>query len=114
MEVDRASSALARRALLITSSLATAGSGLGVVGIRQGTAAGAEAILILFNIFISAGIVAVVLYRKVELQTVATVATGYFGVYLCACSGLHPCAETPKLGTGCHWLRHCLQQPDNR
>jgi two-component system sensor histidine kinase/response regulator len=86
-QVDRSSSALARRALLITSSLAIAGSALGVIGMRQGTVAGLEAVLILFSLVFSIGTLAALLvFRKIEVQKIATVVTAFFGSYLCACS----------------------------
>ena len=86
-QVDRSPDALARRALLISSVLAAAGSGVGVIGIRLGTSSGFEAVLILSCLVVSAGTLATLLLcRKVELQTVATVLTAYFGIYLCACS----------------------------
>src|ERR1700689_3236452 len=86
-EVDRSSSALARWALLIASGLAVAGSALGVVGMRQGLVAGLEAILILSSLLVSLGALATLLFcPKIGVQRVATVVTGFFAVYLCACS----------------------------
>ena len=86
-QVDCSSSALARRALLITSSLAIAGSALGVIGMRQGTVAGLEALLILSSLVFSIGTLAALLvFRKIEVQRIATVVTAFFAAYLCACS----------------------------
>ncbi len=85
-ETDGSASALARRALGVTSGLAFAGSALGVVAIGKGTLAGFEAALIFPSLLISCGTLALLFFRKVDLQTIATVVTLYFGVHLCACS----------------------------
>jgi signal transduction histidine kinase len=91
-KVKRSSTALARRALLITSILAMAGSGLGVVAILQGTVARAEGALILSCLFFSAGtLISLLFFRQVALQTVATTSTVYFAGYLCACSLIAIC-----------------------
>jgi two-component system, sensor histidine kinase and response regulator len=84
---DRSSTALARRALLVTASFTVAGSGLGVIGILQGTVAGLEAALIASCLLFSLAVVVTLLvFRTFPLQTVATVSTVYFAFYLCACS----------------------------
>ena len=84
---DRESSALARRALFITAILAIAGAGLGLAGVLRGEVAGIEAGFICSALLFSSGIlVALLVARRVALQTVATVSTTYFAVYLCACS----------------------------
>jgi signal transduction histidine kinase len=73
--------------LLVASSLAVAGGGLGLTGILRDTVRGAEAALILSSLTFSAGtLVTLLAFRKVPLPTVATVATIFFGVYLCACA----------------------------
>jgi signal transduction histidine kinase/DNA-binding response OmpR family regulator len=64
-----------------------AGSALGVIGIREGVVAGLEAALILLSLLVSLGTLATLLIcRKIEVQRIATVVTGFFGAYLCACS----------------------------
>jgi signal transduction histidine kinase len=91
-KVDGSSSALARRALLITSILAIAGSCLGVVAILQGTVARAEGALILSCLlFSSATLLSLLFFRQVALQTVATASTMYFASYLCVCSLIAIC-----------------------
>jgi signal transduction histidine kinase/DNA-binding response OmpR family regulator len=84
-EANGSSSALARRALGIACSLAFAGSSLGLVAMRHGTVSRFEAALIFPSLLVSSGTVVLLLFRKVELQTLATVATLYFGAHLCAC-----------------------------
>jgi signal transduction histidine kinase len=96
-KVDRSSTALARRALLITSVLAISGSCLGVLAILQRIVARAEGALILSCLFFSSGVlISLVSFRQVALQKVATASTVYFAGYLCACSVVAIC------GTGHH------------
>jgi signal transduction histidine kinase len=91
-KVDRSSTALARRALLITSILAMAGSCLGVVAIVQGTVARAEGALILSCLLFSLGtLISLLFFPQLALQTVATASTIYFACYLCACSLIAIC-----------------------
>ena len=79
----RGSPALARRALLTVGMFALAGSVLGMLGIRLGTVAGIQIILMVSCLLFSAGIVVALLaFPKVPLQTVATTATLYFSAYL--------------------------------
>jgi diguanylate cyclase (GGDEF)-like protein/PAS domain S-box-containing protein len=83
-DVDRSSSALARRALLMTAILAATGSALGVFGIRQGVVVGMERPLIFSCLLFSlASLVTLLFLRRIPLQTIATVSTIYFAVYLC-------------------------------
>ncbi len=94
---DRTSSTVARRALLITSVLTSAGSGLGVIGFFQGQVAGIEAGVICSALLFSFGMLATLLMaRRVAVQTVATVSTSFFAIYLCTCSIL------AIMGTGRH------------
>lgn len=86
-QVDRPSTALARRALLIASFLAVLGSALGLAGIIRGTVGGIESTLIISSLMFSLGtFITLRAIPKVPLAAVATVATIFFGVYLCACS----------------------------
>ena len=86
-DVDRSSSVLARRALLITAVMSMAGSGLGIIGIVQGTVRGVESLLVISCALFAAGTLFTLLVcRNVALQTVATTSTIYFAFYLCACS----------------------------
>jgi diguanylate cyclase (GGDEF)-like protein/PAS domain S-box-containing protein len=80
---DRTSGILARRALLIVSFLAMAGSGLGIVAIRHGAVTGAEIFLICACMAFALGTAATLLFlRRVPLEVVAVVATCFFAVYL--------------------------------
>jgi len=86
-EVDRSSSALARRALLITSVLAIAGSASGIIGTMNGRSNPIERSLILSSTVFSLGTLATLLaFRRVALQSVATVSMIYFTIYLSVCS----------------------------
>jgi two-component system sensor histidine kinase/response regulator len=81
------SNVLARRALLITSILALAGSGFGVIGIVRGMVPPVESALIVAAVlFSSTNLCLIVARRKVALQKIATVTTIYFACHLCACS----------------------------
>ncbi len=84
---DPSSSALARRALLTAAVLAMAGSGLGLAGVVKGTVTPIEGVVILSCLLFESGVLVTLLFlRKVGLQTVATVSTTYFAIYLSACS----------------------------
>lgn len=86
-EVDRSSSALARRAVLTSAILALAGSLLGVIGVIDGTVTGVEVWLIFSSVLFSASTLAALLGpRRIGLQTVAMASTVYFSCYLCTCS----------------------------
>jgi hypothetical protein len=70
---DHASSSLARRALFVTLSLALAGASLGLVAARLGTVVGYEIGLVLCSVLFSSGALGtLIVFRKVDLQTVAT------------------------------------------
>jgi diguanylate cyclase (GGDEF)-like protein/PAS domain S-box-containing protein len=84
-EKERASSSRPWRALLTTSSLAMASSGLGVVDVLRGVAVGAEAALVISGLLVSAAMFfGLFAFRDRGLQTVATASTIYFEIYLCA------------------------------
>ena len=81
---DDASNTLARRALFVTLILAFAGAALGLVGARVGMVVGVEIALVVCSLGFSGGaLVTLFLFRKVPLQTVATVATSFFAANLC-------------------------------
>jgi diguanylate cyclase (GGDEF)-like protein len=83
--LDRASNTLARRALFITLSLALVGASVGAIGARRGLVVGNEVILVLCSMVFSFGsLVTLLVFRKVTLQTVATVSTSCFAINLCA------------------------------
>jgi diguanylate cyclase (GGDEF)-like protein len=82
---DHASSSLARRVLFVTLSLALAGASLGLVAARVGMVVGDEVVLVLCSILFSSGALGtLIVFRKVALQTVATVSTSCFAINLCA------------------------------
>src|ERR1700678_1260180 len=82
--LDRASAALARRALFITLSLAAAGAGVGIIGASVGMVVGKELILVVCSlIFSSAALITLCCFPPVALQTVATLSTSCFAVNLC-------------------------------
>jgi len=77
--------ALARRALLITLIAAWLGAALGVIAIHLGTVVGRESVLVFCSLVFSSGALAtLLLFRRVALQTVATVSTVCFSINLCA------------------------------
>ena len=82
---DRASRALARRALFTTLFLALSGAGVGLVGVFFGLVVGEEAVLVGCSFLFSLGTLTVLIaFRRVPLQLVATVATTFFAINLCA------------------------------
>lgn len=82
---DCTSSLLARRALLFTLSFSSAGAALGIVGAHFGTVVGQELTLIICSLlFSSATLVALLLVRRIALQSIATVSTVGFLINLCA------------------------------
>jgi diguanylate cyclase (GGDEF)-like protein/PAS domain S-box-containing protein len=82
---DGSASGLARRALLITLTVAWLGAALGILGVCMGTVVGQELTLILCSLlFSTAGLATLFLFRGVALQTVATVSTICFSINLCA------------------------------
>jgi PAS domain-containing protein len=95
---DPSSSALARRALFVTATLALAGSGLGIVGACQGALGGLEIALVASCFVFSAGTLVVLrVIRNVPLQTVATASTIFFAAYLSAGSVVALFAEGQHL-----------------
>jgi diguanylate cyclase (GGDEF)-like protein/PAS domain S-box-containing protein len=81
--VDLSSTAMARRGLLITSSLALAGAGVGVACIPAGMVAGMEIAPVVSCVLFTSGVLVTLLcFPKVALQTVATVSTIYFALDL--------------------------------
>jgi len=82
---DGTSTALARRALWITLTFGWLGAWLGVVGSWMGTVAGYERALIFCSLFFSSGaLFSLIFFRRMTLQTVATVSTIGFSINLCA------------------------------
>jgi diguanylate cyclase (GGDEF)-like protein/PAS domain S-box-containing protein len=81
--VDGSSSALARRALFVTASLALVGSGLGVLGAVNGAVPAVELVPILACVVFGGGtLVTLLRFRRVALQSVATTSTVFFAVHL--------------------------------
>jgi signal transduction histidine kinase len=88
-DAGHSSSALARRALLTAAILAVAGAGLGVIGVLQGTVGGMEAVLIVSCLLFSSGtLITLLVCGDAKLQTVATLSTLYFALYLCTCASI--------------------------
>jgi diguanylate cyclase (GGDEF)-like protein len=82
-DVDRSSTAVARRGLLIASTLAFIGAGVGVACIPLGMVAGMEIALVVSCVLFTSGVLVTLLcFPKVALQTVATVSTIYFALDL--------------------------------
>jgi signal transduction histidine kinase len=70
---------------LISAILAVAGSLLGFVGILKGNVTGPEVVTVVSALLFSCGMLAALLiFRNIPIQTVATVSTTYFALYLCA------------------------------
>jgi diguanylate cyclase (GGDEF)-like protein/PAS domain S-box-containing protein len=83
--VDRSSSLLARRALLIVNALAIAGALLGLIAVRQGAVTGAQTSLIYCCLAFTGGTLLTLLcFPRVALETVAIVSTVYFAIHLSA------------------------------
>jgi diguanylate cyclase (GGDEF)-like protein/PAS domain S-box-containing protein len=84
-EFGRSANVLARRAMLVTLVLVTLGSGLGMLGVIQGTICGVEGMLISSCLLFSAGtLLALLLFPNGPARAIAAVSTVYFGLYLCA------------------------------
>jgi diguanylate cyclase (GGDEF)-like protein len=81
-DVDRSSTTVARRGLLIASTLALAGAGVGVACIPLGMAGTEIALVVSCVLFTSGVLVTLLCFPKVALQTVATVSTIYFALDL--------------------------------
>lgn len=99
-DIDRSSSALARRALLISATLAGAGSALGVLAIVQGALSKIEAILILSSFFASTSVLVLLLVRRrIPLEKLAIGFTLYYTVHLeiCIVSTIRSSGENSSL-----------------
>jgi len=82
---DEASSALARRALLVTLSLAFVGAAAGLIAAHLGIVAGKELVLVICSmVFSSSTLITLLFFPKVTLQKIATVATSFLILNLCA------------------------------
>jgi hypothetical protein len=83
--VDTSSSSQARSALLTLSVLAFVGSGLGVSAILKGNVSGAESVVVLSSGIYGLGtLVALLGFKQVPIQKVATLSTCFYTLYLCA------------------------------
>jgi diguanylate cyclase (GGDEF)-like protein/PAS domain S-box-containing protein len=83
--LGNASSTLARRALFVGLSLALASAGFGVLSIRVGMVIGAETALVIGSCLLSAGaLLTLLLFRRVGIQTIATVTTIFLTVNIVA------------------------------
>jgi diguanylate cyclase (GGDEF)-like protein/PAS domain S-box-containing protein len=81
---DRSSDSLARRALLTSLAVAWLGAAVGILGARLGTVFGSEVVLIVCSLaFSTVNLTILLLFRRIALQTVATVSTVGFAVNLC-------------------------------
>ena len=81
----RSSSVLARFALLHAALLALAGSALGVFAILHRVVTGVETVVVLSSGLFSSGLlVTFIVFPRVKLQTLATVSTTYYALYLSA------------------------------
>jgi diguanylate cyclase (GGDEF)-like protein/PAS domain S-box-containing protein len=79
------STVLARRALMITLVAAWLGAAIGLIAARLGTVVGQERTLVLCSLVFSSGsLLTLLLFRRVPLQTSATVSTICFSINLCA------------------------------
>lgn len=84
-DAGASSSSLARTALLRTALLALAGSGLGIFAIMRQEVTGVEIAVVVSSGMFGIGLVFTLLvFRKVKVQTLATVSTIYYALYLCS------------------------------
>jgi len=82
---DEASSALARRALLVTLSLAFLGAAAGLIAAHLGIVAGKEFVLVICSlVFSGSTLITLLFFPNVALQKVATLATSFLTLNLCA------------------------------
>lgn len=82
--LDQASSALARRALLITLGIGAVSSASGLLASTMGMVAVREFIFIACVFLFTLGaLITLLVFRKVALQSVATATTGYYAVHMC-------------------------------
>ena len=78
-------SVLARKALAISSTLALAGAGIGLIAILNGAVVGEEMVLVLSGGVVSVCVlVASLAFPRLPAQPVAAAATVFYTVYLCA------------------------------
>src|SRR6201999_350301 len=83
--LDQASSALARRALLVTLSMGAVSAASGLFAATIGMVATREFIFIACVFLFTLGaLVTLLAFRKVALQTVATTTTSYYAAHMCA------------------------------
>jgi len=83
VNMDKGSEALARKAILAGGVVALAGSAVGVLGILNGTIAGAQTVVIPCGGIFGAGILLTLLfYRRIAVQTVASASTVFYNVAL--------------------------------
>ena len=91
---DRASARLARRVLFTALGLALAGAAVGFLGAEKGLLTRGEIALATCSfVFSVAALLTLLLFRNVAVQTVATVATGYFSINLCASTVIAICGR---------------------
>ncbi len=78
--------ALGRRALVIISAVAMGGSAIGLFIGREGLLSVVEVALVFSCLlFTAASLGALLVLRRIPLQTLATASTAYYAGYLCAC-----------------------------
>jgi hypothetical protein len=81
----QSSSFLARFALMHGALLALAGSALGVFAILHQAVTGIETVVVLSSGLFGSGLLVILfVFRRVKVQTLATVSTTYYALYLCA------------------------------
>jgi len=105
--VDRNSKALARNAILTTSSLTLCGSGIGIIGSFHGVISGEQSVLILLGGVFSLGVLlSQFLHRWISAQAVATASTIFYTSYLCAglCFGIYTEADHHSLYVYMIWF----------
>ncbi len=82
---DGSSTKVARNALLVAASLALAGSILGVAASERGTVTGVEVALVYVGGVFAVGLLLTLfVFRRVPVQSAATVSTAFYTSYLCA------------------------------
>jgi diguanylate cyclase (GGDEF)-like protein/PAS domain S-box-containing protein len=81
---DHVSAALARRALLTTVVVSLAGSTVGLIAIFEKTVFGPEIPLVWTCFAVTCLMLLAQCFPRIHLQTIATAATAFYGIYLCA------------------------------
>jgi diguanylate cyclase (GGDEF)-like protein/PAS domain S-box-containing protein len=95
---DTASARLARRVLFTALVLALAGAAVGFISAEKGLLTRNETALAICSFAFSLGsLLTLVFFRKVALQTVATTATAYFSINLCASTFVAFCGRGEHL-----------------